>query len=75
MATIRHDGSATVNSQTPTQHPRRIFACTAEKEGPGSRTCQRHLSRGTKMGGGRDYARSLLPRLAIQPVHGKEARW
>ncbi|GJW10297.1 hypothetical protein Tco_1576124 [Tanacetum coccineum] len=36
-----------------------------EKEGPGSGTSQGHPGRGTEASESRDYARSLLPRLAI----------
>nr|GEU31017.1 reverse transcriptase domain-containing protein [Tanacetum cinerariifolium] len=40
--------------------------------GPGAR--QGNLSRGAKIGRGRNSARSILPRLVIQPGHGEEAR-
>nr|GEW23511.1 reverse transcriptase domain-containing protein [Tanacetum cinerariifolium] len=42
------------------------------RAGPGARQCNQ--SRGTKTGGGRNFARSILPRLVIQPSHGEEAR-
>nr|GEU51944.1 reverse transcriptase domain-containing protein [Tanacetum cinerariifolium] len=42
------------------------------RAGPGAR--QGNPSRGTKTSKGRNSARSILPRLVIQPSHGEEAR-
>ncbi|GKA34315.1 reverse transcriptase domain-containing protein [Tanacetum coccineum] len=74
MTTVQHDGSSMINSRTSTQYPGRILTGPAEKNraGPGAR--QSHPNRGTETGRGKNYTRSLLPRLAIQPSHGEEAR-
>nr|GEU90707.1 hypothetical protein [Tanacetum cinerariifolium] len=46
-----------------------------KKTGAGPRARQGDPLRGTKTGRGRNSARSILPRLVIQPGHGEEARW
>ncbi|GKA26010.1 reverse transcriptase domain-containing protein [Tanacetum coccineum] len=45
-----------------------------KKKGPGPGTCEGYPSGGTKASRGGNYARSLLPRLAVQSSHGEKTR-
>nr|GEX58442.1 reverse transcriptase domain-containing protein [Tanacetum cinerariifolium] len=71
---VKHDRSTTIDCRAPTQYPRRILPCQTEKIGAGPEVRQGNPSRGAKTGRGRNPARSILPRMVIQPSHGEEAR-
>ncbi|GJX85510.1 reverse transcriptase domain-containing protein [Tanacetum coccineum] len=76
MAAIRYDRSTTISSRTLAQYPGRIFACSTEKKRLGPEARESYPSEGTKTSRGRNYARSLLPQLAVQSSHGeKTQRW
>nr|GEV57419.1 hypothetical protein [Tanacetum cinerariifolium] len=64
-----HDRLSSTNSISEKDIP---LSDRKNRPGPGER--QGNPSRGTKTGRGRDSARSILPRLVIQPSHGEEAR-
>nr|GEW59873.1 reverse transcriptase domain-containing protein [Tanacetum cinerariifolium] len=66
---ITNGGTISIKART-----KLILPCQTEKTGAGPGARQGNLSRGTKTGRSRNYARSILPRLVIQPSHGEEAR-
>ncbi|GKC50970.1 reverse transcriptase domain-containing protein [Tanacetum coccineum] len=46
MATVRYDRSTTINSETSTQYPGRVFACLTKEKGPGLGAYESHPSGG-----------------------------
>ncbi|GJU10839.1 hypothetical protein Tco_1133235 [Tanacetum coccineum] len=49
MATVRHDRSTAINSETSTQYIGRVFACSTEEKRPGLRACESHPSGATPL--------------------------
>ncbi|GJU52407.1 reverse transcriptase domain-containing protein [Tanacetum coccineum] len=46
-----------------------------EEKGLGPRAYQGYSGGSPEVGGSRNYAQSLIPRLVVQPDHGEKARW